>query len=157
MSIDLEVVAAKLEIQELVHRYAWAADTGDLDSLADVFSLDATLETSTGTTVGSEAIQDGFREFYRSSGWTNLRHNVSNIVIDVRGDKARSKAYAPWTHVSEGTSWLGWANYYSRHEQRAGRWWTTYMHIAAAGPVTLEEGWAGVDSPNAPKDWTVMP
>ena len=37
----LEAAADRLELVELLHRYAWAIDSGDWDLLAQVFTDDA--------------------------------------------------------------------------------------------------------------------
>ena len=88
----------QLAIRDIVARYAWALDTGDVEGFVNCFCRDGML------------IWDAFDVPERWEGHEELRHfatfirelpssagrqhHVSNTVIDVREDGVRSKSYA---------------------------------------------------------------
>jgi ketosteroid isomerase-like protein len=94
-------------IEDLQARYMFALDAGDMDTYVKTFTEDGILDIGDGPMRGREEIrkilesmpkpaesaasQDGPR-LRRSTG----RHNITNIVIKVEGDKAQGRAY--WFH-----------------------------------------------------------
>ncbi len=69
------------------------------------------------------------------------------------GQRPIPLSYVFWTHEAQDQSWVGWANYYDQFELRDGRWWISRRHISMAGPVTLQDGWAGVQEPETVPEW----
>ena len=87
----------RLAINELFVRYATALDKGDIETVVDCFTGDATLESPIiGIIAGSEAIRAFAGRFaaQRTAG-TQFRHMITNIAAEVAagGDRARATAY----------------------------------------------------------------
>jgi ketosteroid isomerase-like protein len=89
---DLQSVRDELDIQRVIHDYAWACDNGDWSLLKSIFSDDAHLDyTSTDGPAGSRDEVVAWLE----QGLSQLRliqHVVSNFQIDLDGDRATVRA-----------------------------------------------------------------
>lgn len=90
--MDLQEVADKLEIQEQLARYARGVDTRDWDLWKSVFTEDAVIDYSkSGVICGSrDEVADFLAQAFASMPWTT--HHVSNIEIDLDGDRADVRA-----------------------------------------------------------------
>lgn len=95
-------------IENLQARYMFALDFRDPEEYAATFTEDGVLDYGAGKIRGREAIAamvDGMREgdaAQRAGDTSGLRpaagrHNISNIVIEIDGDRATSTAY--WFHM----------------------------------------------------------
>lgn len=100
--------ADRAEIEELMGRYLFAMDYGDMDAYAATFTEDGELEYASGTATGRDAIRAsvvGFKErigqIYRDKDGNpaTLRHCLLQAVIRVEGDRA-------WTR----SQWVEMAN-----------------------------------------------
>ena len=90
--MDLQVVLDKIEIQELLYRYARAADSKDWDLYRSVFTPDASLDySSAGAAVGSRDEVAAWLE-QGLSVVPMTQHYVTNIEIDLDGDRAEVRA-----------------------------------------------------------------
>ena len=98
----------RIELSELMHRYALAIDTADWEALRDVFVADASVdfgsvdryvEGDTGVK-GIEAIVTWFRTVL--APFPDVMHFMSNHVIDLDGDRARVRTYMHVLHMSMG-------------------------------------------------------
>jgi uncharacterized protein (TIGR02246 family) len=90
-------VEDRLAIVDLFVRYANALDAGEVETVVDCFTSDATLESPViGIIAGTEAIR-AFAERFAAqrAGGTQFRHMVTNIAaeIDPGGEQARASAY----------------------------------------------------------------
>jgi len=92
---DLQTLADRAAIEDVVVRYFYAYDAGDLDLLATCFTDDATAE------FGGVKVDGGGRgisAFLRGAGGprvvTNASHYVSNVRIELEGDVATVDCYA---------------------------------------------------------------
>jgi len=94
---DLQALADRLEIQDVLSRYAWALDTKEFDGLDDVFTPDARVDyTSSGGEAGA---------YPEVKAWLAkvlphfpaYQHFVTNPQITIDGDRAtsRSEFYNP--------------------------------------------------------------
>jgi 3-phenylpropionate/cinnamic acid dioxygenase small subunit len=103
---DLQSIADRLEIEDLLSRYAWALDSKDFDGLDDVFTPDARLDY---TSAGGEA-----GAYPEVKAWLAkvlphfpaYQHLVTNHQITLDGDTAtsRSEFYNPMvTAAGDGT------------------------------------------------------
>jgi len=94
-------------IEDLQARYMFALDFGDVDAYLSTFTEDGVLDVGDGEIKGHDAIKKAIsgmpdrRAAQASGDATKLRpptgrHNISNIVIKVDGNKALGRAY--WFH-----------------------------------------------------------
>ena len=95
-------------IEDLQARYLFALDFRDADAYAATFAEDGILDYGAGQIKGREAIREmvaGMRrnaEAQRAQDTSGLRpaagrHNISNIVLEIDGNRAVGTAY--WFHM----------------------------------------------------------
>ena len=98
----------RAQIEDLQARYLFALDFRDAEAYAATFTEDGVLDYGAGKIVGRKAIGEmvtGIRataERQRAEDKSGLRpaagrHNISNIVLEVNGDRATGTAY--WFHM----------------------------------------------------------
>jgi uncharacterized protein (TIGR02246 family) len=98
----------RFAIADLFARYMWAIDGGDVETLVSCFTPDGALESPA---VGKYSGRDNIRAFatrfaeFRNRG-TELRHVLSNMLIDVEGDTGFAKCYLVVFQVRNGASKL---------------------------------------------------
>ncbi len=109
----LEAAADRLELVELLHRYAWAIDSGDWDLLAQVFTEDAEADfSSVGEYVDADARargRDSIVAWLRGAlePFPDVLHFLSNALVDVEGDTARTRTYMHVLHMPMGGIYHG--------------------------------------------------
>ena len=90
-------VEDRLAISDLFVRYTTALDQGDVETVVDCFTGDATLESPViGIIAGSEAIRAFASRFAaQRAGGTQFRHMITNIAAEIEagGGRARASAY----------------------------------------------------------------
>ena len=90
--MDLQAVHDKIEIKELLYRYARACDRKDWKLLPTIFTPDAYLDyTSAGFPAGSRDDVCAFLEQALST-IPMTQHDITNIEIELDGDRARVTA-----------------------------------------------------------------
>ena len=91
----------RAEIEDLMSRYLFAMDYGDIDAYVATFTEDGELEYARGTARGHEAIREsvtafkkGIGEFYTTEDGSPaaLRHVLLQAVIRVEGDRAWTRS-----------------------------------------------------------------
>ena len=87
----------RLDIHELVARYAWKLDTGDLEGFASCFTDDGVLIWDAFETpdrwAGAQQLRS-FVEFFRSRpSSAGRQHHITNVLVDGEGETARSTSY----------------------------------------------------------------
>src|SRR6187549_2826768 len=91
-------------IEDLQARYLFAMDFHDPDLYVTTFTEDGILDVGSGEIKGRKAIRDVIAKMPNSRTTENGlrpasgRHNISNIVLKVNGNKAVARAY--WFHYS---------------------------------------------------------
>lgn len=89
----------RAEIEDLMARYLFAMDYGDIDSYVETFTEDGSIEFATGTFEGRDAIREavtrfkeGIGQFYTTEDGepAALRHVLLQSVVRVEGDRAWS-------------------------------------------------------------------
>lgn len=112
-------------ISDVFARYMWAIDSGDVEGLVSCFTEDGALESPA---VGRYAGRDGLRAFasrfarFRANG-SQLRHVISNLLVEGRGDRAFAKCYLVTFLTKDGQSrLLGPGHYECRLRREAGIW-----------------------------------
>ncbi|BBY42309.1 nuclear transport factor 2 family protein [Mycolicibacterium celeriflavum] len=110
------------DIERALYTTARAMDDHDWSAVAEVFADDATGDLGTGPLVGSGAIVALIRSYLDACGPT--QHLLGNVIVDVAGDSAVSRAYVHDLHLSaDGAErFYTMGDYRDRWERRAGRW-----------------------------------
>jgi ketosteroid isomerase-like protein len=92
----------RARIEDLQARYLFALDFFDLDTYVSTFTEDGVLDIIEYQVKGRDAIRKAIEEsrsvFDHSDVPTTGRHNITNIVIKIDGDKAYGRSY--WFHYS---------------------------------------------------------
>jgi hypothetical protein len=91
------------EIEDLQARYLFALDFHDPDLYASTFTDDGILDVGSGEIKGHDAIKQTIARMPQAAASPGMRpavgrHNISNIVLRVDGNKASGRAY--WFHYS---------------------------------------------------------
>ncbi|MGH7040746.1 MAG: nuclear transport factor 2 family protein [Acetobacteraceae bacterium] len=98
----------RLAISDLFVRYTCALDAGDVETLVDCFTEDGSLHSpAVGAHTGREAIRAFAQRFaaFRRNG-SQLRHVISNLVVQVEGDRAHATCYLTVFLTRDGASRL---------------------------------------------------
>ncbi len=90
--MDVQAVADKLEIYELLARYARGVDTHDWDLWRSVFTEDAVVDYSqSGVLCGSrEEVAEFLQKGFENIPWAT--HHITNVEIELDGDHAKLRA-----------------------------------------------------------------
>jgi uncharacterized protein (TIGR02246 family) len=85
----------RLAIADLFARYAEALDGGDVETVVDCFTADATLESpAIGTITGAAAIRAFAERFAaRRERGIQFRHFITNVIAEIADDRAHATAY----------------------------------------------------------------
>jgi uncharacterized protein (TIGR02246 family) len=81
-------------IDDLFTRYCCALDNGEVETVVDCFTADAVLKSPVIDLQGHAATRAFAGRFaaQRAAG-TQFRHMVTNIAVEIDGDRARATAY----------------------------------------------------------------
>lgn len=87
----------RAEIVELFARYAWAGDTGDVESYVALFTPDGVFDGVAGYYEGREGFVELVESMVKGPRSKGLQHWVSNSVFDGGGDRCtvKSMCFAP--------------------------------------------------------------
>ena len=90
--MEVQALSDKLDIQELLARYARAVDTHDWDLYRSLFTSDATIDyTSAGGIAGTlDEVVDFLAGAIPILPWT--QHVITNVEVDLDGDAAVVRA-----------------------------------------------------------------
>ena len=118
----LQYMLDRLEIQDVIHRYARGLDRHDDDLLRSVFHEDAM--DNHGPWVGP---REAFVAWANGPchGHTNAHlHQITTHNCEIDGDVAHTESYCQWVHrlKDEETVWVGGGRYVDRLEKRDGEW-----------------------------------
>lgn len=137
-------LADKLEIQEALARYAISADTGDADGFASLFTEEATwIWEAIGLRLrGREQLRILGKAVYQHT--RGAQHAVSNAVIDVSGDHARSICQVSVFLSKPEMIYTVLLGYYEDTFERVGsRWLIAERRVRAEHPEILGRGKIG--------------
>ncbi len=120
-------------IEDLQARYLFAMDFHDPDLYVTMFTEDGVLDVGSGEIRGRKAIKDVVARMpnpkappAESGLWQAVgRHNISNIVIKIDGNKATGRAY--WFHYSNDNAtrsavFVGFGHYDDELVKVNGQW-----------------------------------
>jgi hypothetical protein len=89
--------ADKIEIHELLARYAWSFDTADVDGFVSCFAPDAIMCEDVfeeeDRWVGHDEIRSMAEHFFSMPGFGGRQHHVSQILIEGSNDRCRVRAF----------------------------------------------------------------
>jgi len=132
----------RAEIEDLMARYLYAFDWQDAEAYAATFAEDGVLEFAGGTERGHEQLKQvmidmAAREKAKADASFpyrrhRVRHYVTNLVLEIDGDSARSTSY--WWEFNNdaraGRPYLGTYGHYEDELKRVnGRWLFAYRKI----------------------------
>ena len=105
----IQAIEDRIEIEELMHRYARMVDERDWKRMDEVFAPDATIDyRSTGGQAGP--YRETLAWLARAlEPWPLNLHFITNLSIELDGDRARSRCYFHAQHTRRGLP--GGANY----------------------------------------------
>lgn len=121
-------VEDRLAIQDLLARYAWALDTGDVDGLVACFAPEAVVIEDVFEEPDRWEGHEGIRrlaEHYRNApGFPGRQHHVSQCLMEGDGERASAKSFAFVTEChGEPPYTLRFTGYYEdKLVKRDGRW-----------------------------------
>ena len=128
-------------IEDLQARYLFALDFHDPDLYVSTFTPDGILDYGSGDVKGREAIKEVIARMPKPAAVAGLRagaarHNISNDVIRVEGDKAFSRSY--WFHYSNDNAqrkgvFDGFGHYEDELVKSNGKWLFTKRKIYNEG------------------------
>ena len=101
-------VEDRLAINDLFIRYVCALDAGQVETLVDCFAPDAELVSpAVGSFAGHATIRAFAERFarFRQNG-SQLRHVLSNLIVQVDGDRAHATCYLTVFLTRDGKSSL---------------------------------------------------
>lgn len=119
----MDQIRAERDIERALIQFARAMDYHDWDVMSEILSADAVGDFGTGPLQGSNTIIEMIRGFLDNCGPT--QHLIGNVLVDVDGDRAVSRAYVQDLHVSRSNPELTFhtlGDYHDRWERRDGRW-----------------------------------
>lgn len=133
---SVDPTGARLDILQLLSRYAFAVDERDGDGVADCFTEDGLYASSlTGPTRGRAAIRALFAE-KRERPADSRRHLIVNPYIEVDGRRATFRAYLLATRLREGRVEVALTGrYHGTVVYDGDRWRFAERHMIADGEV----------------------
>ena len=85
MTLSIEEISDRMEIQDLLVRYCYAVDHRDFDDLANVFTADAIIDYSVYRVIDSSVLAR------RMPMFASFQHMISTSRIESDGDTAKVK------------------------------------------------------------------
>ena len=130
------------EIQDIIHRYAWALDTGDVERFVSCFCPDGVLIWDAFETPDRYEGTDALRRFATvlrdlpsSAG---RQHFISNTLIEGEADEARACSYViVFTRRDAGPHLVGVMGWYEDVLRRSAQGWRIRERVIRdwSGPV----------------------
>jgi hypothetical protein len=119
-----DMVAAHLEIQQVLYRYCRGVDRGDEAMIASVYHPDGVDQHGPWKGLGRDFAPLAVR--HMDLAGAAGQHHITNVLIDVRGDVADVESYyialQPEITPEGPTHSLTCGRYLDRFEKRGGRW-----------------------------------
>jgi uncharacterized protein (TIGR02246 family) len=115
----------RLAIHDLFVRYTAALDAGEVETVVDCFTADATLESpAIGHITGREAIRAFATRFAAlRAGGTQFRHMITNLATESDGVRGRATCYLLVLVTRDGASrQLPPGRYECEVAKQGGRW-----------------------------------
>jgi ketosteroid isomerase-like protein len=137
----MPTIEDRLAIGDLFVRYTTALDAGDVETIVGCFAEDGALESPTvGTYSGRPAIREFAQRFarFRENG-AQLRHVISNLAVEIAGERASATCYLLNLITRNGRSELLAPGRYECDLVKVGGEWLFRRRVVILDhPVTLE-------------------
>lgn len=121
------------DVERALNLFARAMDERDWATMADILDEDAEGDFGTGRLVGRAAIIDTIRGYLDACGPT--QHLLGNVIVDVDGDSAATKAYIRDVHLNLGadpsTRFYTIGDYHDAWRRRADGSWCLIERVKA--------------------------
>lgn len=130
-----------IAINDLFIRYATALDHGEVDTIVACFTQDAIVDSPVmGSFTGHAAIRDfAERNAKLFKAGVQMRHVISNVQMDVEGDRAHASAYLLNYLTKDGKcELLSPGEYECRLVKAGGAWRFSYRLVKLDKPVVIE-------------------
>jgi hypothetical protein len=113
----------RLEIMDLLARYAYAMDGTDPQAFLACFIADAEMDIGYRTVKGEAEMRE-FADYFAAKPGRPWYHHITTISIEGDADQARSRSYMLMTDLDgEGrTRHAGCCNYLDEFVKQNGRW-----------------------------------
>jgi len=137
MEIAPDTLLEWMRIQDLYTRYFAALDDGPDDQWVNCFTEDGVLETPTMGVLGAgraalAAWIKGYHESWEKG--EQRRHVLSNLALDIGGDRATGGCYLTAWHCQGGMARLGVVGYYrDRLIKQRGVWLFVHRRVVVDG------------------------
>jgi 3-phenylpropionate/cinnamic acid dioxygenase small subunit len=111
------------DVSDLLIRYATGIDRRDWDLFRTVFTPDCQLDYGEiGVWDGVEAVTEFMDVAHAAAGY--LMHRISNIVIDLQGDRAATRCYVDaWIMAADNNSGVNARGFYDDEIVRTDAGW----------------------------------
>ena len=134
-------VEDRLLINDLFVRYTTALDAGDVETIVGCFTEDGALESpAVGVYKGRQGIRDfavRFAQFHERGA--QLRHFISNLAVQVEGDRARATCYLLNIITRNGkTELLAPGRYDCQLVKQGGEWLFQHRLVLLDSEVALD-------------------
>ena len=128
MDEELRRLADEAAIRRVIDRYCHAVDRGSADDVAALFHKDGTLlatHETDGVYKGREAVRGWYANYHDTfrAKLKQLRHKISNVVIELDGDEARAVSYMDADLVFEDKVYEAIGRYDDRFVRDGGVWY----------------------------------
>lgn len=127
-------------INDLFTKYATALDHGDVETIVDCFTPEGVVDSPVmGSFTGHAAI----REFAERNAklhvtGVQMRHVISNVMMDVEGNRARASCYLLNYLTRDGRSELISPGEYDCRLVKSDKWRFDYRLVKLDRPVVIE-------------------
>ena len=126
--MQLETLLAERAIYRQLVRLARAMDQRDWQAFETITTTNMEADTGTGLLAGRDAFIACLRSFLDGCGPT--QHLLGNVLIEVEGDRATSRAYVSDMHIGAGdkakSSFQTLGDYHDQWQLIDGQWLLTF-------------------------------
>lgn len=127
---SLTEIEDKLAIQELMAQYNFAINFGDIEGWANCFTEEGIFECPFGLFTGRTALRQYISERTGERRERPLRHMATNIIVEVKGDRASAKCYLFLLQVvPEGLKLLTTGVYRDELRKIGGAWHFSHRNL----------------------------
>jgi ketosteroid isomerase-like protein len=127
-------------INDLFTKYATALDHGDVETIVDCFTPEGVVDSPV---MGSFTGRAAIREFAERNAklhvaGVQMRHVISNVMMDVEGNRARASCYLLNYLTRDGRSELISPGEYDCRLVKSDKWRFDYRLVKLDRPVVIE-------------------